>query len=136
MTKEQLIQFVSSSANLMDERDDIIAYIDSLDGVNGRTEEEIREGYKVFKVQKFAKELMEIADKHALRIATLENFAQTIVERKIFDGEKLSELVAPLGLGWKDRTRKEFSIMRDLVPLLKRMAEGQKISGLSAYEEK
>lgn len=136
MTKEQLIQFVSSSANLMDERDDIIAYIDSLDGVNGRTEEEIREGYKVFKVQKFAKELMEIADKHALRIATLENFAQTIVERKIFDGEKLSELVAPLGLGWKDRTRKEFSIMHDLVPLLKRMAEGQKISGLSAYEEK
>ena len=136
MTKEQLIQFVSSSANLMDERDDIIAYIDSLDGVNGRTEEEIREGYKVFKVQKFAKELMEIADKYALRIATLENFAQTIVERKIFDGEKLSELVAPLGLGWKDRTRKEFSIMHDLVPLLKRMAEGQKISGLSAYEEK
>ena len=87
-------------------------------------------------MQKFAKELIDIADKHTLRIAALETFVQNIVERKIFDGEKISELVAPLGLGWKERTHKEFSIMRDLVPLLKRMAEGQKISGLSAYEEK
>ena len=53
----------------------------------------------------------------------------------LFDGEKLSELIAPLELGWKDRTRKETAIMTDLVPLLKRMTGGQKISGLSAYDE-
>ncbi len=135
MTKEQLIQFVSSSANLFDEREDIIAYIDSLDGVNGKTEKEIKEGYEVFKVQKFAKELMAIADKHTLNITSLQMFVQNIVERKIFDGEKLSELVAPLELGWKERTHKESTIMYDLIPLLKRMAGGQKISGLSAYEE-
>ena len=71
-----------------------------------------------------------------MSVASLQNFVQTIVERKIFDGEKLSELVEPLELGWKDRTRKEYAIMTDLVPLLKRMADGQKISGLSAYEDK
>ena len=68
-------------------------------------------------------------------VKLLQEFVNGIVERKIFDGEKLSELVAPLELGWKDRTKKETAIMTDLVPLLKRMAGGQKISGLSAYEE-
>ena len=136
ITKDQLVSLVSSSANLIDERDDIIAYIDSLDSVNGKTEQEIKVGYEVFKTEKFAKELIAIADNHNLSIASLQSFVHTIVDRKIFDGEKLSELVAPLELGWKDRTKKETAIMTDLVPLLKRMAEGQKISGLSAYEEK
>lgn len=136
MTKEQLVSLVSSSANLLDERDDIVAYIDSLDGVNGKTEKEIKEGYEIFKTEKFANELIDIANIHKLSVTSLQNFVQTIVERKIFDGEKLSELVEPLELGWKDRTRKEYAIMTDLVPLLKRMADGQKISGLSAYEDK
>lgn len=136
MTKEQLVSLVSSSANLIDERDDIIAYIDSLDGVNGKTEQEIKAGYEVFKTEKFAKELIAIADNHNLSIASLQSFVHAIVDRKIFDGEKLSELVVPLELGWKDRTKKETAIMTDLIPLLKRMVGGQKISGLSAYEEK
>lgn len=134
MTKDQLVSLVSSSANLIDERDDIIAYIDSLEGVNGKTEQEIKVGYEVFKTEKFAKELIAIADNHNLSVASLQSFVHTIVDRKIFDGEKLSELIAPLELGWKDRTKKETAIMTDLIPLLKRMAEGQKISGLSAYE--
>lgn len=136
ITKEQLVSLVSSSANLIDERDDIIAYIDSLDGVNGKTEQEIKAGYEVFKTEKFAKELIVIADSYQLSVASLQSFVHTIVERKIFDGEKLSELIAPLELGWKDRTKKETAIMTDLTPLLKRMAGGQKISGLSAYEDK
>ena len=136
ITKEDLISLVSSNANLIEERDDIIAYIESLDGVNGRTEQEIKDGYQVFKTEKFAKELITIAETHSIGVSALQEFVHNIVERKIFDGEKLSELVAPLELGWKDRTRKETAIMTDLVPLLKRMTGGQKISGLSAYEEK
>ena len=135
ITKEDLISLVSSNANLIEERDDIIAYIKSLDGVNGRTEQEIKDGYQIFKTEKFAKELITIAENHSLSVTALQEFVHGIVERKIFDGEKLSELVAPLELGWKDRTKKETAIMTDLVPLLKRMAGGQKISGLSAYEE-
>ena len=136
ITKEDLISLVSSNANLIEERDNIIAYIESLDGVNGRTEQEIKDGYQIFKTEKFARELITIAENHSLSIAALQEFVHGIVERKIFDGEKLSELVTPLELGWKDRTKKETAIMTDLVPLLKRMAGGQKISGLSAYEEK
>ena len=136
ITKEDLISLVSSNANLIEERDDIIAYIESLDGVNGRTEQEIKDGYQVFKTEKFAKELISIAESHSLSVSALQEFVNGIVERKIFDGEKLSELIAPLELGWKDRTKKETAIMTDLIPILKRMAGGQKISGLSAYEEK
>ena len=137
MTRDQLKDLVCSSANLIDEREDIIAYIDSLDakGVNGKTEKEIRDGYELFKTEKFANELMDIADKHHLDIGSMKAFVDDIVERKIFDGEKLYNLIAPLELGWKDRARKEEELMKDLIPLLKRMVGGQKISGLSAYED-
>ena len=138
LTKEQLKDLVCSSANLIDEREDIMAYIDSLDakGVNGKTEKEIRDGYELFKTEKFANELLDIANKHHLDISSLKAFVDDIVERKIFDGEKLNDLLAPLDLGWRDRTRKETEVMNDLIPLLKRMVLGQKISGLSAYEDK
>ena len=65
----------------------------------------------------------------------MDTFAKDIVERKIFDAERLNDLLAPLNLGWRDRTTKETEVMKDMIPLLKRMASGQKISGLSAYED-
>lgn len=58
-----------------------------------------------------------------------------ILARRIFDGEQLTELLAPLELGWKARTQKELALMTDLVPLLKKRAGGRDISGLQAYED-
>lgn len=135
VTKEQLISLVASSANLIDERDDIREYIDSLDEVNGKTEQEIKEGYEAFKAEKYAKQLASIADKHGITADSLRKFVEQIMERMIFDGEKLSDLLAPLELGWKARTKAELALMDDLVPLLKRLAAGREISGLSAYED-
>ena len=137
MTKEQLVNLICSSANLIDEREDIIDYIDDLDakGVNGKTEKEIEQGYELFKKDKFTKAISSIAEKHHMNIEAVQAFVNEIVERRIFDGEKLYDLIAPLELGWKDRARKEEELMKDLIPLLKRMVGGQKISGLSAYED-
>ena len=135
MTKEELVNLIRSSANLLDDREDIIAYIDSLDGVNGRTEQQIRDGYEIFKTEKYAKELKAIAEKHGLSVDSVQAFVNDIVERKFFDGEQLNTLLEPLDLGWRDRTRKETELMNDLVPLLKRLVPGQEISGLKAYEE-
>ena len=137
MTKEQLVNLICSSANLIDEREDIIDYIDDLDakGVNGKTEKEIEQGYELFKKDKFTKAISFVAEKHHLDIEAVQAFVNEIVERRIFDGEKLYDLIAPLELGWKDRARKEEELMKDLIPILKRMVGGQKISGLSAYEE-
>ena len=137
MTKEQLVNLICSSSNLLDEREDIIDYIDDLDakGVNGKTEQEIEQGYELFKKEKFSRAVSSIAENHHLDMDALQNFVNEIVERRIFDGDKLYDLLSPLDLGWKDRVKKEEALMKDLIPVLKRMANGQKISGLSAYEE-
>lgn len=134
MTREQLINLLSSSANLMDERDDMAAYINALDFSKGLSEQQIRDGYQTFKTEKFAKELATVAGKHGLEPAVLQSFVDGIMSRMIFDGEQLSDLLAPLELGWKARTQKELALMEDLVPLLKKLAQGREISGLSAYE--
>jgi type I restriction enzyme R subunit len=57
-----------------------------------------------------------------------------ILQRMIFDGEALSDLMAPLDLGWKARAHAETALMKELVPLLQKRAQGRDISGLSAYE--
>ena len=134
MSRQQLIDLISSSANLMDERDTIVEYINSLPANTSLNEKEIRKGYAQFKADKNTQELAKIAAKHNIAREALQDFVDDILGRMIFDGEKLGELLAPLGLGWKARSQKELALMEDLIPLLKRRAEGRDISGLKAYE--
>lgn len=134
MTRLQLINLLSSSANLMDEREAIIAYINTLEVGNGMTEKEIREGYQKFKDEKSAQELLDIAEKHNITSESLKAFIDEILNRMLFDGEKLTDLLAPLELGWKDRRVAELALMEDLVPLLNKLAQGRDIAGLNAYE--
>lgn len=133
MTREQLIGLISADAKFMDEREDIAAYINTLKAGEGLSETAIREGYTRFKAEKSAAELADIAAKHGLATAALQGFVDGILDRMIFDGEQLSDLMAPLDLGWKARTRAELALMADLHPLLVRRAGGRDISGLSAY---
>jgi type I restriction enzyme R subunit len=134
MTRDELINLLGSSANLMDEREDIIAYINSLKVGLGLDEKDIRTGYQKFKDQKAAKEIQTIADKHTITAESLNAFIDEIMNRMIFDGEKLTDLLEPLELGWKDRSVKEKALMEDLVPLLNKLALGREIAGLNAYE--
>jgi len=85
--------------------------------------------------EKNAKELAAIATKHGLATAALQTFVDGILDRMIFDGEQLSDLMAPLDLGWKARTQAELALMEELHPLLTKRAQGRDISGLSAYEQ-
>ena len=135
LSREQLIGLISSDAKFMNEREDIAAYIATLKAGEGLSETAIRDGYIRFKTEKEAKELADIASKHGLATATLQNFVDGILLRMIFDGELLSELLAPLELGWKARTQAELALMEDLHPLLVKRAQGRDISGLSAYEQ-
>lgn len=134
LTREQLIGVLSSSANLMEERDDIIDYINTLEVGKALNEREIKDGYQKFKEEKSAKKLAEIAQNNGLEYAALQQFTENIIGRKIFDADKLSELFEPLDLGWKERTKRELALMEELIPLLKKQAEGSEISGLKAYE--
>lgn len=135
MTREELIGLISADAKFMNERDDIAEYIGTLKAGEGLSEAAIREGYTRFKAEKNAKELAGIAAKHGLDIAPLRAFVDGIIDRMIFDGERLNDLMAPLDLGWKERAQAELVLMADLHPLLTQRAGGRDISGLSAYEQ-
>ena len=134
MTREELIGLISADAKFMNERDDIAEYIATLQAGEGLPEAAIRDGYTRFKAEKSGNELAAIAAKHGVAADTLQAFVDGILDRMIFDGERLSDLVAPLDLGWKERTQAELALMEDLHPLLIKRAGGRDISGLSAYE--
>jgi type I restriction enzyme R subunit len=80
----------------MNERDDIAAYIGTLKAGEGLGETAIRDGYTRFKAEKDAAELAAIAQKHHLVPAALQTFVDGVLARMIFDGEHLSDLMAPL----------------------------------------
>lgn len=134
MTHGELIGLILSDAKFMDDREDITAYINTLQVGKGLDEKAIRQGYERFKAEKSARELADIATKHGLEPGALQAFVDGIMQRMIFDGEQLSDLLAPLELGWKARTNKELALMKDLIPLLHKLAQGREISGLRAYE--
>ena len=135
MSREQLVGLIAADSKFIDERDDITEYVMSLKAGEGLDESAIREGYQRFKAEKAARELADLSVKHGLPAASLQSFVDAVLARRIFDGEQLTELLAPLELGWKARTQKELALMEDLVPLLNKRAQGRDISGLSAYEQ-
>lgn len=134
MTKKELISLICSTSNFMDEREDIEEYINTLEAGKGLDEKAIRAGYRNFKTEKFEKKVTSVAGKHGITSESLQSFIDKIMERMIFDGEKLSDLLEPLDLGWRERTKKELELMEDLIPLLKKLAGGREIVGLKAYE--
>ena len=135
MSREQLIGLIESDAKFMDEGDDIAAYIHTLEVGQGLSEDEIRAGYETFKTEQNARQLAAIAATHGLESAALQAFVDGIMQRMIFDGDQLIDLLAPLELGWKERSQKELALMADLMPLLHKLAQGREISGLRAYEQ-
>lgn len=135
LTREQLVSLIAGDAKFIDERDDITEYVMSLRAGEGLDERAIRAGYQQFRAVKAAREVAELAARHSLPTADLQGFVDAVLERCIFDGEQLTELLGPLALGWKARTQKELALMSELVPMLKRRAGGREISGLQAYED-
>ena len=135
ISREQLIGLIQSDAKFLDEREEITEYVRSLTEGEGLDEAAIRAGYEQFKAAKQAKEIEDLAQFHDLTPESLAAFVDTILQRMIFDGEQLTDLMAPLGLGWRERRERELALMADLVPLLNKRAHGRDISGLNAYEQ-
>jgi len=141
MTKKELIDLIASTSNLMEERTDIKEYIEELDMLlkssdenKGLNKKEVIEGYRKFRAEKSSKELISLSEKYGLESKSLQTFVTAIMERMIFDGEKLIDLFEAQNLSWRERTQKELELMDELVPLLKKMANGREIMGLKAYE--
>ncbi|MGO1540072.1 MAG: type I restriction endonuclease subunit R [Luteimonas sp.] len=133
MSREELAGLIAGDAKFIDEREDITEYVMGLP--SGLEETAIRAGYEMFKKEKAARELAAIAARNGLEVAALRAFVETVLSRRIFDGEALTELLSPLELGWKARAQREGELMAELVPLLRKRAGGRDIAGLKAYED-
>ena len=134
LTRDQVVARIASDAKFMDERDTIAAYIDTL--TVGRTldEQAVREGYEAFRRAARERRLDELAARHGLAPDALRGLVATVLTRGRLDEADLRGLLAPLGLGWKERGKKELELMADLAPLLRSLAEGRPLHGLEAYE--
>ena len=115
ISREQLIGLIQSEANFLDEREEITEYVNLLKEGEGLDEAAIRDGYEQFKAEKQAKEIAVLARHHGLTTESLGAFVDTILHRMIFDGEQLTDLMEPLGLGWRERRERELALMADLV---------------------
>lgn len=135
MSKAQLIDLLCSTSNLMEEREEIAAYIDTLEVGKPLSEDEVKNGYHKFRQEKLAKEIEKVATQFLLTHKSLQSFIDDIIKFMRFEGEKLNDLLEPLNLGWRDRTKKELELMDVLMPILKKIARGQEIVGLNAYEQ-
>jgi type I restriction enzyme R subunit len=135
MSRDELIGLIAGDAKFLDERDAITEYVRGLAAGQGLDEAAIRAGYERFKTERAARELGEIATRHGVPDAALRAFVDGVVLRRVLDTERLTELLAPLNLGWKERARREVALMHEVVPVLRRRAGGREISGLRAYED-
>ncbi|MDL5045237.1 type I restriction endonuclease subunit R [Oscillatoria amoena NRMC-F 0135] len=125
MTKAQIVGLLKSNSNLMEEEEDLTDFIENhVDWSRPYTAEELKNNVVTYKDEKYNKELAAIANKHGLQTADLKSFVEKIMSRMIFDGEKLTDLLEPLELSWKERRIKELALMEDLVPQLKKISTG------------
>ena len=135
ISRDQLIGLIQSDAKFLGVREEITEYVDSLTLGEGLDESAVRAGYEQFKAERQAKEIEDLAGVHGLTTESLSTFVDTILERMIFDGEQLTDLMQPLDLGWRERRERELALMAELVPILNKRVQGRDISGLNAYEQ-
>lgn len=134
MTREALIGLIEADSKFLDERDLITEYVRTLEEGKGLDQEAIKNGYQEFKAERQAAEVAGVAARHGLAPEALGGFVEEVLQRRIFDGERLTTLMEPLGLSWRARTERELALMVELEPLLKRRAGEREISGLRVYE--
>lgn len=133
LTKEQLLDILSSSVDLMDERDYLRTFIEEeLTQGSGINEAEIRQRYEQFKNRRFNQQVIALANEFALDAEELQRFVdETILLRRI-DEDVLRELLSNID-GWKQRNAAKENLLNRLAPIFSLLTGGTTIEGLNAY---
>lgn len=134
MDIEELINILSADAKFMDDKEDIIGFVQTLPFNQEMTKEEVYRRFEEYKKNKFNENINNIAERYGVDRDELKDFVEQTLERKIFDGGLLRDIFSG-DMNWKERRAKEIAIMKELLPLFHKRAKGEEISGLSAYEE-
>jgi len=133
ITKEQLLEILSSSVDLMNERDYLKAFIeDELQKGSGVSEAEIRERYKAYKDNMLNQKIVSFADRYGIAANDLEAFFVETVKLRRLDEDALRELLSHID-NWKQRKAAKEELLARLAPLFAMMTNGGTIEGLNAY---
>ena len=133
ITKEQLLDILSGSVDLMNERDYLKAFIEEeLHKGSGISEKEIREHYKAYKDKRFNQQIAALASEYGIESAALEAFVAETTKLRRLDEDALRELLSHID-GWKQRKAAKEGLLANLAPLFALISGGNTIEGLNAY---
>lgn len=133
ITKEQLLDILSGSVDLMNERDYLKAFIkEELHKGSGISEKEIRERYKAYKDKRFNQQIAALAAEYGIEPAALEAFVAETTKLRRLDEDALRELLNHID-GWKQRKAAKEGLLVRLAPLFTLLSGGNTIEGLNAY---
>ena len=133
ITKEQLLEILSGSVDLMNERDYLKAFIEEeLHKGSGVSEKEIRERYKVYKDKRFNQQIAALAAEYGIEPAALEAFVAETTKLRRLDEDTLRELLGHID-SWKQRKAAKEGLLASLAPLFALLSGGNTIEGLNAY---
>ncbi len=133
ITKEQLLDILSGSVDLMNERDYLKAFIEEeLHKGSGISEKEIRERYKAYKDKRFNQQIAALAAEYGIESSALEAFVAETTKLRRLDEDALRDLLSHID-GWKQRKAAKEGLLADLAPLFALLSGGNTIEGLNAY---
>ena len=133
ITKEQLLDILSGSVDLMNERDYLKAFIEEeLHKGSGISEKEIRERYNAYKDKRFNQQIAALAAEYGIESAALEAFVAETTKLRRLDEDALRELLNHID-GWKQRKAAKEGLLANLAPLFALLSGGNTIEGLNAY---
>lgn len=133
ITKEQLLEILAGSVDLMNEREYLKAFIEQeLTKGSGMSEQEIRQRYEAFKDKRFNQQIVSLANNYGIETAALEGFVSETVKLRRIDEDMLRELLSHID-GWKQRKRAKEELLVQLAPIFNLLTGGSNIEGLNAY---
>ena len=133
ITKEQLLEVLSSSVDLMNERDYLKAFIEEeLEKGSGMSEIEIRQRYQAYKDKRFNQQIAALAQEYNIDTTALEGFVNETAKLRRIDEDSLRELLGHID-NWKQRKAAKEGLLARLAPLFTLLSGGSTIEGLNAY---
>jgi type I restriction enzyme R subunit len=105
MSREQLIGLIQSDAKFLDEREDITEYVRSLKAGEGLDEKPSATATALQGREADRENSSGHRPEARPDAERFQAFVDGILQRMIFDGEQLTDLLEPLDLGWRARTR-------------------------------
>ncbi len=135
ITKEQLLEVLASSVDLMSEREYLRAFIEELKNDTPLNEMEIRRLYKEYKNKRFNEQIQQIAADFQIDAKMLESFVDETTKLRRLDEESMQLLLAHFA-NWKERKNAKQTLLSRLSPLFDLLTQSATIEGLNAYVNK